>query len=114
MHQIILPLADPTLTTDHLDRDGLNNQRGNLRAATKLQQSFNRDKVLKTRTTSLYKGVRRTISNKWQAGISIKGKYKNLGSYKTQEEAAMRYDEEAFKLMGEFAFLNFNKDKVPY
>jgi len=59
----------------------------------------------------LYKGITWDPSNgpKWKAQINVKGKNKNCGLYKTQKEAALAYDEEARKLLGTDAELNYPK-----
>lgn len=52
-------------------------------------------------STSKYKGVHKSKS-KWAA--KIKGRH--LGTFATEEEAAIRYNKEAIKLFGEYAYLN--------
>lgn len=112
MHRQILGLTDPKIKCDHRDHDGLNNQRSNLRVATHAQNMAN----LRPRknTTSKYKGVkaveyksesRHTIN--WHASMKINGACTHLGSFKTEEEAAIAYDEAAKIHHGEFANLNF-------
>jgi hypothetical protein len=57
---------------------------------------------------SKYKGVCPTNRNRpWQARIKVNGKTINLGTYKTEIEAAKAYDVAAKKYHGEFANLNF-------
>ncbi len=54
MHRVIA--GDPKgLEIDHRDGDGLNNRRGNLREATRLQNQYNRR--LNVNNTSGYRGV---------------------------------------------------------
>ena len=48
----------------------------------------------------------RKYNNKWYATITFNSKKKYLGTFDTKVEAAMRYNEEALKLFGEFANLN--------
>jgi hypothetical protein len=100
MHNQILD----TLGVDHIDGDGLNNQRSNLRPATQQQNSRNRRPI---GGKSQYKGVtwNRHIE-KWTAKIWIDYKCIYLGSYKTEREAAVAYDNAAIKHFGEFAKLN--------
>lgn len=103
MHQIITGKNN----IDHIDRNGLNNKKENLREATMQTNAWNKDK--RKDNTSGYKGVYRSTSA-WIA--SIQGKY--LGSYKTKEEAAEAYDMAALKLFGEFAKLNFEEKREEY
>lgn len=44
---------------------------------------------------SRYRGVRLAGHGKWQARISIQGTVVDLGTFPTEKEAAMRFDEEA-------------------
>jgi len=107
MHRVILQ-ANTWMQVDHKDRNGLNNSRSNLRACTRSQNQGNRGIDL-SKKTSKYKGVcfcRR--SGKWKADIA--NRY--LGRFATEKEAALRYDEEAKKLYGVFANLNFKVTKI--
>jgi hypothetical protein len=101
MHQLILPSPGfDLLTVDHKDLNGLNNQRENLRLATRSEQRANQRKSWGS--TSRYKGVRKYKTGKWEA--YIKGKH--LGTFYTEEAAAAAYNEAATKQFGEFANLN--------
>ena len=105
MHALICGTERP----DHIDGNGLNNRRSNLRPATVSQNACN--KRAKRNSRSGYKGVsfdgsvRRT--KPWQAIIMLHGKGRKIGNFSTPEEAAKAYDCEARKLHGEFARLNF-------
>lgn len=96
------------METDHIDRDGLNNQRFNLRVCLPFQNK--RNVGIRKDNTSGYKGVsldkRR---NTWCASIRFEERLIHIGSYKSKEEAALAYDEFASKLFGEFAVLNFGE-----
>jgi len=93
------------VTVDHVNQDGLDNRKANLRYATSQQNSFNRTRV---RTKSPYRGVRlQTRGGGWQAHIRVDGHLKALGTYRTAEEAARVYDQNALKHQGSFAVLNF-------
>ena len=104
MHRFILN-APKGQYVDHRDRNGLNNQKRNLRFCTQSQNMMN----LKSSTgTSKYKGVSWNIKYKrWQSHIRLNYKLKNLGSYNSEIEAALAYDHAARELFGEFARLNF-------
>jgi len=88
---------------DHQDRDRHNNQRLNLRGCTYSQNNSNRDSK---RGPSGYKGVRLTSKGKWNVRIAVNGKRTDLGTFDTAKEAAIRYNQAAIKLHGEFALLN--------
>lgn len=95
--------------TDHIDRNGLNNQRANLRWATWSQNLMNQQ-IQKVSKSSCYKGVsKKNWSNEetiWAAYITINQKRHYLGNYKNEEDAALAYNRKAIELFGEFACLN--------
>lgn len=105
MHRVILGLLNRKILCDHIDHNGLNNQRSNLRIATYSQNGGNR--IRSRNYSSKFKGVRLIHNGSWRAQIKIMGKFKGLGHYRTEEEAARVYDEAAIKYYGEFANLNF-------
>ena len=109
MHRAILsPLPDEE--TDHINGNGLDNRRSNLRLANRAQNSFNRK--LNKNNKSGFKGVRRSPSGRWRAEVRFKGKTLHLGHFNTVERAAQAYDSIAIELFGEFARLNFQEDHV--
>lgn len=90
---------------DHINGDGLDNRRENLRFATRAQNSRNR-----RGTTSLPKGVHfkpRHANRPYVAAIKFNGHRTHLGAFKTEREAGLAYDRMARILHGEFARLNF-------
>lgn len=99
LHRLIMSFPEGLLV-DHIDRNPLNNKKSNLRCATRQQNCFN------VAPTAKYKGVRREWL-KFSSRIHFNGKTKYIGSFKTEIEAAVAYDNEAKILFGEFAFLNF-------
>ena len=98
------------LEIDHKDGNGLNNQRSNLRFATKIQNQQNRRKAGYRNgkpTASKYKGVWfRAGRGTWAAEIRINKKKKYLGAYNSEAVAAKIYNDAATKYFGEFACLN--------
>jgi len=96
--------AQPGYDIDHVDGNTLNNQKCNLRLATKSQNQCNRGKT-KSNTTG-YKGVFANGSG-FMARLVFEGKKYYLGSYKSIEAAARAYDVKAKEIHGEFARLNF-------
>jgi len=106
MHRVILGLQpDDKRQCDHIDGNGLNNQRTNLRICTHIQnlQSQRSWKI----GTSRYKGVwwyRRDRT--WQSQIQVNKKRVHLGYFVSEIEAAHVYNEAARQYFGEFARLN--------
>jgi len=101
MHRLILEPKEG-YQTDHIDGNGLNNQKYNLRYVTKRQNQWNRHRA-KGRFKGLSKDKRRGT---FRANIFVNGKQKYLGEFKTEEEAAKKYNEAALTYFGEFARLN--------
>lgn len=91
---------------DHINNNGLDNRKCNLRLATASQH---RSRHYMPRDVSKYRGVYRmdTKTEKYCASINIDGKKTYLGSYSTDIEAAKAYDKAAKSHYGEFATVNF-------
>lgn len=105
MHRFILGLIDSKKISDHIDRDGLNNQRSNLRIASKRQSGANRNSF--TNSSSKFLGVSwDKKSNKWRASIKDESKNNNLGVFVNELDAAVAYNKKALEVHGEFANLN--------
>ena len=105
MHELILA-SSPGLIIDHIDGNGLNNQKLNLRLITSIQSQGNIG--IKSNNTSGYKGVTFSKSSrKWIAQINMGGgQIKRLGSFSNIKEAAIVYNEAAILRFGECAYLN--------
>lgn len=106
MHRFIMNAA-PGQRIDHRDGDGLHNWRENLRPATNAQNVRNQRGHITGKATSKFKGVYRLPSGLFRAQIMCQYRKINLGSFTTEQDAAMAYDANARKLHGEFARLNF-------
>lgn len=93
---------------DHINGDGLDNRRSNLRPATASTNAMNRQRP-RRRCATGYKGV---YSNRWgwYAVITFEGRRTHLGSFKDPVEAAHAYDRAARELFGAFARPNFPED----
>jgi hypothetical protein len=113
MHRVILARKLeresllPHEEVDHIDGDGKNNTRENLRLANTNQNKHNRGKS--SNNSSGYKGVSWHKDNKhWRATIGIAGKAIHIGSYPTAEEADKAACEAREKYHQDFA--NHGKD----
>lgn len=100
MHQLILA-ATHGFTVDHIDGNTLNNQRGNLRQASKRQQKLN-----STRMDGKFKGIQKQSNGKCLARIIVNGRNYYLGMFGSEAEAARAYNQAALLHFGEFARLN--------
>ncbi|WP_276979135.1 HNH endonuclease, partial [Flavobacterium filum] len=102
LHQFVTGLKG----IDHKNNDKRDNQKSNLREATKQQNNWNVPKY-KTKTTSKYKGVHWCNRQKrWTGRIFHNGKAIYIGSYKDERLAGIAYNEKAKQLFGEFAYVN--------
>lgn len=109
MHRQIINPPYP-LVVDHINHNGLDNRKANLRPATKSQNTINKACIKQKGAHSKYHGVTWQKSiNKWQAQIRINSIQTIIGYYNDEIKAAKAYDTAAKKYHGDFAVLNFNK-----
>jgi len=100
------------MEVDHIDGNGLNNQRYNLRICTHNDNVKNRAAHGKSKYLGVIIVKSRRIGSlepyeKFRARITINGKETHIGYFTTEEDAARAYDIAAKKYFGEFANLNF-------
>ena len=106
MHRYIMKTPDG-FCTDHINHNGFDNRKVNLRTCTTSQNGMNR-KVSKNNTTG-YKGVTfNKHSKSYKAYIKKDNKEYLIGYYKTADQAAIAYNIAAVKYFGEFARPNDN------
>lgn len=102
MHQLLMA-PPPGMVVDHIDGNGLNNRRDNLRICTPQQ---NRRNTRPRRKSSAFLGVSR-CGDKFKARIKHDRHELYLGLFTDEIEAAKARDRKAKKLFGPFAWLNF-------
>jgi len=91
------------METDHRDRNGLHNEKENLRVCTKSQNAMNKMPL----GICPYKGVTFVRKKYIRATIRYDGVTRHIGLFPTIEEAARAYDALAKEHFGEYANLNF-------
>ena len=107
LHNLLMNPEDG-LQVDHIDRNGLNCVRSNMRFGTQQQNSYNKNPPRKVRP---YRGVYKSVydgveAKTWTAKVMVSGKYIYSYGHQTESEAAEAYNELAKKYHGEFAVLN--------
>ena len=104
MHRVLLN-ASPDVYVDHIDGNGLNNTRANLRLCTREENQHNTP--IRSDSTTGYKGVsfdkRR---NRFSVEINKDKKRIRIGNFENVLDAARAYNEAAIKYHGQFARLN--------
>ena len=104
MHRVIMGIDDKpgTVTVDHLNGDGLDNRRENLRVCTLGENSRNLH-----RAWGKYglRGVRQELNGKWRARIRHNYKLFDVGTFDTERDAAVAYAFASKLFHGEFGSL---------
>ena len=104
MHRLIMGAATGE-GVDHVDHEGLRNNRSNLRKCTTSQNMANRRMPINN--TSGYKGVCfDKTRGLWMAQIVILKKHCTIGRFENQVDAARAYDDRAIECFGVFALTN--------
>jgi hypothetical protein len=108
MHREIMNTPDDMLC-DHINHDGSDNRKANLRNCTYSQNNANRRSS--PQASSRYMGVsRERRRRKWVVHIKKDGIPQYVGSYDSELEAARAYDTAAWALHHVYANLNFPQD----
>jgi hypothetical protein len=106
MHSEIIDVPEG-LFVDHINHNGWDNRKANLRPATAADNARN-SRYQKINTTSKYRGVwYNKQTRKWRAIIFVHQRSIHLGYFENQIQTAKAYDKAARKYYGEFAVLNF-------
>ena len=110
MHRVIMN-AQPGDIVDHINGNGLDNRKENLRIVSNKHNARNRKSH--SGTSSIYKGVSYLARlQKWQVNICEDGVNHYIGVYASEEQAARAYDRHAIIRFGQFARLNFPPPNV--
>ena len=111
MHRLLLGFEyGDRRFVDHINGNGLDNRKENLRVCTRTQNTWNQG--ISSANTSGYKGVSyHKGKGKWQAGISVNSKRKHLGMFETPEQAHQAYCDAAKAMHGEFVNFGANNKK---
>ena len=111
MHRCLINVTEGYVI-DHINGDGLDNRKANLRLATVAQNAWN---AKKRNPRSGYKGVWFAKEKRlWRAAIVCNRKRIHLGYFSDRTTAAKAYDTAAKKYHGEFAVLNFEPPRLPH
>ena len=94
----------PDREIDHINGNFTDNRIANLRLATRAENARNRGSI--PGSASRFKGVYRTTNGKWFAQINLSGRSTHIGTFASEDEAALAYNAAAVKHHGPFARLN--------
>jgi len=99
VHSLLLPSAE---SVDHINHNGLDNRRSNIRPATKSQNMRNQlpGKRNKSGTVGVFWC---SNHNRWKAQIRVDNKQIHLGSFVNKEDAIKARKEGEKKHFGEYA-----------
>ncbi len=105
LHRSIMQTPDG-FEVDHINGHGWDCRRSNMRNCNRTENVFN-TKKRRAKTTSLFKGVTfKTREQRWIAKIKHGNRHVHIGTFASEKEAAVAYNEFAKKVAGEFAKLN--------
>lgn len=106
MHRLLLN-APPHLNVDHINMNGLDNRRSNLRLCTPSQNQANRGACKRIHQIP-YKGVYKA-HGKYRAAIVINGRKYQIGESDSAKYAAIMYDAFVREFHGAYGRYNFPK-----
>ncbi len=106
MHRLLMGF--PAQQIDHINGNGLDNRRLNIRLCSKAENLRNRNRRI---GASGFRGVR-IVGSRYVAQIQINGKKYQRCGFRDAESAARAYDEMSKDLHGEFGILNFKYESA--
>ena len=110
MHRLLMNVNDSKIKIDHINRNGLDNRKNNLRICTNSQNQGNRKK--RKICSSKFKGVCWDKNRKkWIVYIKVNKNKIFLGRFDNEIKAAKAYDIAAKKHFGGFARMNLDNNK---
>ncbi len=114
LHRFLTGHIPEGYVVDHINGDGLDNRRTNLRTCTNAENRQNEIKRRVENASSVFKGVSWDASrNKWSAKIQVAGETRNLGRFTEEQHAALAYDNAAREAFGAFARTNTDAFLTP-
>lgn len=110
MHSAIMN-TPAGMITDHINHNGLDNRRANLREGSYSQNNANQSKI--SNKASKYKGVTwDNWNNKWKAQITVNYKNHFLGYFDNEYDAGKAYDKACKHFYEQFARTNDERFRV--
>ncbi|WP_075800746.1 HNH endonuclease [Roseomonas gilardii] len=105
LHHLIIGKPPTGFVVDHINGNGLDNRRCNLRLVTVSQNAANSRKQIGT--SSRFKGVYFVQRDQvWRGRIKVNGKLIALGDFRREIDAALAYNKSALAHFGEYAAIN--------
>lgn len=110
MHHLVIGSPGPGFHVDHINHDGLDNRRSNLRVVSVSTNIQNRRAA---HGKSRFLGVSWKAGRRlWEAGLRKNGRRFYAGYFQNETEAAHAYDELALRLYGPLARTNFGPNGI--
>lgn len=102
----------PDEVVDHINHNGLDNRRKNLRVCSHAENVWNSNPN-RQNTSSKFVGVSwHKARNNWRAVITENGRSKHIGSFQSEEDAAAAYDQYVRDHRDEYATTNASMGRI--